>query len=204
MEANSQEFAWANNFGDEYTKRSPGDPESNHALFAEIFEGMDGWINSAVEFGCGTGANLKALEMLGIPDLAGVDINREAILEASRRVPRAQYRLTSVHDWYPPVESWDLAFTKGFLIHIPPDQLPDVYAKIYMASKRWILLCEYYNPVPVEVPYRGQNGMLWKRDFAGDMLERWKDLQLLSYGFSYRRDPYPQDDITWFLMGKPA
>jgi spore coat polysaccharide biosynthesis protein SpsF len=44
---------------------------------------------------------------------------------------------------------------------------------------------------------------LFKRDFAGEMLEQFADLRLIDYGFAYRRDPaFPQDDITWFLMEK--
>jgi spore coat polysaccharide biosynthesis protein SpsF len=42
---------------------------------------------------------------------------------------------------------------------------------------------------------------LFKRDFAGEIMERHPQMQLVDYGFSYRRDPnFPQDDITWFLM----
>lgn len=68
---------------------------------------------------------------------------------------------------------------------------------------RYILIAEYYNPVPVEVSYRGNSGKLFKRDFAGEMLDRYSDLQLLDYGFSYRRDPqFPTDDINWFLLEK--
>jgi len=34
-------------------------------------------------------------------------------------------------------------------------------------------------------------------------MDRHPQLQLVDYGFSYRRDPnFPQDDITWFLMEK--
>jgi spore coat polysaccharide biosynthesis protein SpsF len=55
----------------------------------------------------------------------------------------------------------------------------------------------------VEVPYRGNSGKLFKRDFAGEMLDRYSDLQLLDYGFGYHRDPqFPVDDITWFLLEK--
>ena len=44
---------------------------------------------------------------------------------------------------------------------------------------------------------------LFKRDFAGEILDRHADLQLVDYGFAYRRNPqFPQDDITWFLMEK--
>ena len=41
------------------------------------------------------------------------------------------------------------------------------------------------------------------RDFAGEIMDRHPQLQLVDYGFAYRRDPnFPQDDITWFLMEK--
>jgi hypothetical protein len=64
------------------------------------------------------------------------------------------------------------------------------------------MVCEYYNPVPVAVPYRGNTDRLFKRDFAGEMIDRY-GLRLIDYGFVYRRDGYfPQDDVTWFLMEK--
>jgi len=35
------------------------------------------------------------------------------------------------------------------------------------------------------------------------MLEKYQSLELVDYGFSYRRDKnFPQDDITWFLLKK--
>jgi spore coat polysaccharide biosynthesis protein SpsF len=62
---------------------------------------------------------------------------------------------------------------------------------------------EYYNPSPVSVPYRGHNDRLFKRDFAGEMLNKYPNLKALDYGFVYRRDPnFPLDDVTWFLMEK--
>jgi spore coat polysaccharide biosynthesis protein SpsF len=64
-------------------------------------------------------------------------------------------------------------------------------------------VAEYYNPSPVELSYRGYRGVLFKRDFAGELLDRHNDLRLLDYGFVWKRDPsFPQDDITWFLMAK--
>jgi hypothetical protein len=65
------------------------------------------------------------------------------------------------------------------------------------------LLCEYYNPAPTTVSYRGHNERLFKRDFAGEIMDRHPEMQLVDYGFAYHRDPnFPQDDITWFLMEK--
>jgi spore coat polysaccharide biosynthesis protein SpsF len=97
----------------------------------------------------------------------------------------------------------DISLIKWVLIHINPDMLPTVYEKLYQASSRFIRVGEYYNPSPVAIPYRGHTDRLFKRDFAGEMMERYPDLSLIDYGFVYRRDPaFPQDDITWFLMEK--
>jgi spore coat polysaccharide biosynthesis protein SpsF len=96
-----------------------------------------------------------------------------------------------------------MALIKGVLIHINPDMLSTVYEKLYSASCKYILICEYYNPSPVTINYRGHSDRLFKRDFAGEMLEKYIDLKLVDYGFSYKRDAvFPQDDITWFLMEK--
>jgi spore coat polysaccharide biosynthesis protein SpsF len=55
----------------------------------------------------------------------------------------------------------------------------------------------------VEIPYRGHSGKLFKRDFAGEILDAYSDLNLIDYGFAYHRDNYfKQDDITWFLLEK--
>lgn len=48
--------------------------------------------------------------------------------------------------------------------------------------------------------YRGHARRLFKRDFAGEMIDRY-GLSLVDYGFVYHRDAVsPQDDVTWFLM----
>jgi spore coat polysaccharide biosynthesis protein SpsF len=80
-----------------------------------------------------------------------------------------------------------------------------VYDKLHAATGRYLLVAEYYNPQPVAIPYRGHGDRLFKRDFAGEILERHRGLQLVDYGFAYRRDPqFPQDDITWFLLERKA
>jgi pseudaminic acid biosynthesis-associated methylase len=104
---------------------------------------------------------------------------------------------------YEPARSFDLVLIKGVLIHINPDTLPDVYDKLHQAVGKYLLVAEYYNPSPVAISYRGHSDKLFKRDFAGEIMDRHPDLVLIDYGFAYRRDPnFPQDDITWFLMEK--
>ena len=97
----------------------------------------------------------------------------------------------------------DLSLIKGVLIHVNPEMLSVVYQKLYDSSKKYILIAEYYNSTPVTISYRGHSDRLFKRDFAGEFLDKYPDCQLIDYGFSYRRDvAFPQDDITWFLIKK--
>lgn len=104
---------------------------------------------------------------------------------------------------YQSLDTHDLAFIRGVLIHINPDHLGTVYDAIYASSNRYICVAEYYNPTPVSIPYRGYSEKLFKRDFAGEILDRYPDLRLVTYGFKYRRDPvFDFGDETWFLMEK--
>ena len=81
--------------------------------------------------------------------------------------------------------------------------LDNVYQIIYKHTKKYICIVEYYNPTPVEVVYRGHKDKLFKRDFAGEMLNKYKNLKLVDYGFVYKRDNnFPYDDVNWFLLEK--
>jgi spore coat polysaccharide biosynthesis protein SpsF len=147
--------------------------------------------------------NLKALRLL-YPEinLKGIEINPNAAEQLGRLIDKANVFQCSIFD-FQVEEKFDLALIKGVLIHINPEMLDLVYDKLYKSTTRYILLCEYYNPSPVTIKYRGHDNRLFKRDFAGEMLDKYSDLRLLDYGFTYRRDViFPQDDITWFLLEK--
>ena len=198
-----QEKFWAGEFGLGYMERNQGEKIvlSNLALFAQILKSAPG-IKSIVELGCNIGLNLKALHRIN-PDfsLCGYEINSVAA-EQAKKLGIADIVCSTILDPADDKRTFDLAFTKGVLIHINPDELDKVYANLYTLSRRYIVVCEYYNPVPVTVPYRGNSDRLFKRDFAGEMIDRYR-LRLIDYGFVYHRDGYfPQDDVTWFLMEK--
>lgn len=199
-----QEAFWAGEFGSEYIGRndSPALLAANVSLFARALA-RAGRISTCLELGANVGMNLRALGVLypGIAQRA-IEINPVAAETLARLIGEGNVFRGSILD-YLPQETVDLAFTKGVLIHIHPDMLGAVYEKLYRASRRWILVCEYYNPVPVAIPYRGHAERLYKRDFAGELMDAFPDLALADYGFAYRRDPaHPQDDITWFLLEK--
>lgn len=200
-----QEVFWATDFGNEYVNRnnSPQNVAIVTAIFAKILDRTHG-VSSILELGANIGQNLLAIRNL-IPNsvFSAVEINDNAvdILEkiSNTKVLRGSILTYASAD----LGKHDLTFTSGVMIHINPDHLPQIYTLLYECSTSYILIMEYYNPTPVEITYRGHKQRLFKRDFAGEMLDKYPGLKLVDYGFQYHRDSnFPVDDLTWFLMKK--
>lgn len=201
--ATEQEKFWAGEFGNEYTDRNDGSElvASDIALFSAVLAKASR-IDSILEFGANRGLNLIALKhLLPKVECSAIEINAQAaeVLEGRGFIKVYQQ---SIFDFVPDYTR-DFVLIKGVLIHINPDMLPKVYELLYASSKRYICMAEYYNPTPVEVIYRGHENKLFKRDFAGEMLDKYPDLRLVDYGFAYHRDEnFMHGDFTWFLMEK--
>jgi pseudaminic acid biosynthesis-associated methylase len=198
-----QEEFWVGEFGESYISRNNSQDllASNLTFFSNALKHVTK-ISSCIELGANIGMNLKAIKLL-YPSiqLKGVEINKAAYDQLEVLIGRGAYH-GSIFD-YPVVEPVDLALIKTVLIHINPQFLNEVYEKLYQVAKRYVLICEYYNTTPVAINYRGHSDRLFKRDFAGEMMDRYSDLALVDYGFAYHRvPPFMNDDITWFLMEK--
>ncbi len=198
-----QEKFWAGEFGDAYIERNrrPEQLAAKTALLAKVLAEA-GAIGSVLEFGANVGLNLVALRgLLPGAEFTAVEINHKAA-EELRSFGWLKTHEESVFA-FQQRESADLVLTSGLLIHIHPEKLGEVYRTLHAASRRYICVIEYYNPTPVEVVYRGEKEKLFKRDFAGELLDAYPDLRLCGYGFQYHRDPnFPMDDVSWFLMEK--
>lgn len=199
-----QEKFWAGEFGNQYTIRNKDLKllASNKALFSKILDNTSN-INSVIEFGANIGLNLIAIKsVLPEVELSAIEINEKAIYYLKKVVGEGKVYHKSILDFKPDYKR-DFVFTKGVLIHLNPDVLNQVYDLIFETSDKYICVAEYYNPSPVEVSYRGQKGFLFKRDFAGEILDKYPNIKLIDYGFVYHRDNnFPQDDINWFLLEK--
>jgi pseudaminic acid biosynthesis-associated methylase len=200
---------WRGEFGDAYSSRNRGPAliKSNEALFRRALGPM--FYTSPlkiIEFGANIGLNIHALQRIApfaLCEYTAVEPNAKAA-EELRKINGLNVHETSLQDTDEP---WglghDLSVSKGVCIHIPPEELYRAYGALYRASRRWIFIAEYFNQTPVEIEYRGQRGRLWKRDFAGEMLDMFSDLRVVNYGFAWRKDPVaPQDDLTWVLLEK--
>jgi pseudaminic acid biosynthesis-associated methylase len=199
-----QEEFWAGKFGTDYIQRNTGAAllAANLNFFVKALARARRPAH-CIEFGANIGMNLRALKLL-YPSMEqhAIEINADAVTELSTHVAKDHIFQGSILD-FKPARTYDLVLIKGVLIHINPDALATVYEALHRATGRYLLVCEYYNPSAVAIPYRGHSDRLFKRDFCGEILEKHPDLALVDYGFAYRRDPdFPQDDITWFLMEK--
>lgn len=199
-----QENFWATEFGKEYLNRNNSEKllASNLSFFSKCLKQTSD-LKSCIEIGANIGMNIKALKLL-FPsmDFHAVEINSDAAKILSETLPSKNITNDSILN-YETNNKWDLVLSKGVLIHINPEKINQVYSKLYSLSNRYILLGEYYNPTPVEITYRGHSDRLYKRDFAGEMMDLYPDLVLLDYGFVYKKDRnFSQDDITWFILEK--
>ena len=193
---------WAGDFGNEYIRRNIGIDllAANLALFSHALYRAKG-IKNCIEFGANIGMNLRALSLL-YPEQNqyAIEINPTAVAEISKFLPLGHIFHSSIAE-FESSNTWDLVLIKGVLIHINPDSLPEIYDRLYQATGRYLLVCEYYSQKPEAISYRGHEERLFKRDFCGEILDQYPSLKLVDYGFIYHRDPsFPQDDLTWFLM----
>ncbi|MAM33934.1 MAG: pseudaminic acid biosynthesis-associated methylase [Micavibrio sp.] len=199
-----QENFWAQDFGKNYIDRNSIKDilPAKLKFFSDILPRVGG-VTDIFEFGANIGINLHALHtLLPKANLKALEINPDAVKELRKNDWLKEIQEGSLLEKSFPDQA-DLVLTSGVLIYINPDKLEKAYQNIYDTSRKYILLAEYYNPSPVSITYRGHNDRLFKRDFAGDMLEKFDNLRLIDYGFTYKRDPhFPLDDITWFLMEK--
>jgi len=195
-----QERLWAGPFGDDYTARNLRAPENDIALFRKIFGRMRWRPWSVIELGAGSGSNLAAIKAIDHEiELTGLEINPKALANLAQVADEA---IEGSLLRFEPERTWSTAMTKGVLIHIAPEDLPAAYRCLYRCAARYVVMAEYYNPTPQQIQYRGYSRALWRRDFAGEFMAQYPDFHLVDYGFVYHGDPFPQDDITWFLMEK--
>ncbi len=175
-----QEGFWAGEFGTEYIQRNQGKAvlSSNLNFFAKALNVAHG-LKSCIEFGANIGMNLRALKLL-YPDIDAhaIEINADAARHLGGFFSSDQIYHQSILD-FEPKRQWDLTLIKGVLIHINPECLPLVYDKLVASCSRYLLVAEYYNPVPVTVSYRGHSDRLFKRDFAGEIMDRHPQMKSL-------------------------
>lgn len=207
MKQNSQLKFWISANGDNYIKRNLESSEKIEAgvkAYKKIFNNID--VSSALEIGSNIGSNLLIISKIfkGKIDLYAVEPNRKALAysTARRDIKLSGSWRTDASNIPLGDNSMDLVFTSGVLIHIAPQNLLRATEEIVRVSKHYILCIEYFSHQPVEIPYRGRKGFLFKRDFGSFYLDNFPNLRIVDYGFFWQRDLPIFDNLNWWLLEK--
>ncbi|MBM3157605.1 MAG: methyltransferase domain-containing protein [Chloroflexi bacterium] len=199
--------AWTGQFGDEYVNRNDyadWKMEPGTEAFRRILGGLD--IESVLEVGSNIGLNLLFINALfkGSVKLYAVEPNPKAFdkLVSQTRMKLEKAWNCDAFQLPLPDSSIDLVFTAGVLIHIASDDLGRATGEIVRVARKYVLCIEYFSHTPVEVPYRGQMGLLFKRDFGAFYLDRFPLLKCVNYGFLWQREFRIFDNLNWWLFEK--
>ena len=197
---NRLEALWGGQFGDQYSERNDNPFADREPFWKHVLELAE--VKSVLEIGCNVGTNLQWISRhLPGGRLSGIDINRSALEKARQKLPDAELLQGSAADLPFPDEHFDLVFTAGVLIHLSSETLPAVMAEAVRCSKRYVLCGEYFAEERTEIPYRDQEGALFKDNFGRRYLDSFPALKLVETGFLAKtKDGW--DDITYWLFEK--
>lgn len=201
---NEQQKFWANIYADEYIKKNTHfDRDLGIAAWKKLLAKM-GPVDSILECGCNIGRNIDFLnEVQPLASKSIIEIGKTAFEFTTSRYELAHAFNGAIEDANFKLESFNLVFTIGVLIHIHPDNLLKNMEKIYKLSSEYILMGEYFNRTPVMLEYQGQKDKLFKRDFGKLFIENFP-VELVDYGFLWGHlyDKAGFDDTTWWLFKK--
>jgi pseudaminic acid biosynthesis-associated methylase len=198
---------WKGSFGDAYVDRNPADEarlRASTAMWSRVLDVMAGDPpRSILEVGANVGANLAAMARLTGAELHALEPNDKARAELARRAVVPAARIHAGIGQAIPLDDGavDMCFTCGVMIHVAPADLPAMMAEMYRVTRKYIVCIEYFADQPEEKSYRGHAGLLFKRDFGGEWLDRHPALVTMDYGFNWRRVT-GLDNTTWWVFRK--
>jgi pseudaminic acid biosynthesis-associated methylase len=201
-----QERFWRDIYAKEYIKRNNSfDLDSGIKAWSEMVKNLEP-ISSILECGCNIGRNIAVLNHL-FPSA------QKSIIEIS---PDAFELVTSTYNFSNPLncaiseadfqgDQFDLVFTAGVLIHISPENLLLNLRKIYSFSKKYVIFCEMFSRTPKTVTYRGEDDLLFTRDYGRFFLENFA-VRVVDYGFLWGHyyDSAGFDDAHFWVFEKTA
>lgn len=197
-EAQRLEQLWAGDFGNDYVDRNLAAYERRGEFWLPLIDELAP--DNVLEIGCNVGGNLQWIAQRVDPSrIVGIDVNAKALRMLEERVPGVRAMHAPARDLPFGDRSIDLVFTMGVLIHQPNETLEKVMSEMVRVSRRYVFCAEYYDAETVEVPYRGHEGALFRRDYGGLFQELFPtELTLIGEGYLGEDDGYDRD--TWWLF----
>ncbi len=146
-----------------------------------------------LEAGCGFGRNLQFLIGQGIDPkkLTGIDFS-SPLLQKARQTLSSAVKLNQGKLQRLPYKKnqFDLVFTHGVLMHLPPSQIKTALGELIRITRSWLILIEEVTPGsnPCKI-----NSFTWSHDYVG--LINQYNLKILDQ----RQDKY---HLIWLWLKK--
>jgi len=212
MEKQSKQMEhWSGEFGKSYTDRNPQTFAEMDALHVREFGVSRSALNEEflgeldrssriLEVGANVGAQLLGLQAMGFERLYGIELQPYAVEKSKANTQGINLIQGSAFDIPFKDGYFDLVYTSGVLIHLSPEDIGVALDEIIRCTRAFVWGWEYYAPEYTAVPYRGNNELLWKTDFAQLYLRRCPALRLVRE----RRVKYLANDNidSMFLLRK--
>jgi pseudaminic acid biosynthesis-associated methylase len=190
---------WKGDFGKEYTDRNSHSAQDWDAFYTKTWGKTKIEMNTAflgdlprdikiLEVGCNTGMQLNGLQRMGFENIYGIELQPYAAEQAKKYTKNINVICGSGFDLPFKDSYFDVVCTNGVLIHISPDDLPKIMGEMYRCSKKYIWGFEYYAEQVQDINYRGNEGFLWKADYAALFMKQFPDLKLV------KKEMYPYVD----------
>ena len=124
--------------------------------------GLFDW-HRILEVGCGYGRILKRIrEAFPKAQITGLDISIEQIKNAKELLRDVEFSVQDIYNGIPFKDKhFDVVFTSEFMMHVPPENLQDVYNELKRAGKR-VFMMEYQDTKNFSKEYKPCN---WNHDF---------------------------------------
>lgn len=197
----TQQF-WSGEGGEKYHARNRVKWWERRKIWAGILSATSA--RSVFEGGCGAGFNLTAIKAEQPQvEVHGCDLNEVAIRQAwaaglSNVRQDSIVDALSLYGMGSAVPLYELCMTVGVLIHVPPEALESTMRLMIDASAQYVLSIEYHAEQEEAIVYRGQEGLLWRRNYGG----LYQDLGLKPV-FSGTVGPADGfDNCNWALLSK--
>ena len=198
MNTKQEEF-WSGEFGKEYSDRNTWDLDEYDDFYkaewgttrTEMNEKFIGHLPKDIkilEVGCNVGMQLMLLQKMGYSNLYGIELQQYAVEKAKEKSKGINIIQGTGFDLPFKDNYFDVVVTNGVLIHISPDDHSKIMNEMIRCSKKYIWGFEYYSPELKTLNYRGNEGYLWKADFAKIFLSMspgLKEIKREYYKYTY-------------------
>jgi len=211
LETNQMKF-WTGDFGKNYTDRNPNTGKQVEEYCINTYGVSRTEMNTEflinfpkdiriLEVGCNVGAQLQTLQNMGYNNLYGIELQWYAVEKAKTLTKNINIIQGSGFDIPFKDNYFDLVYTSGVLIHINPNDLSVIFNEIARCSNKYIWGFEYFSEEVESINYRGNEGFLWKADYAKLFTNKVNNTKIIKQKkFEYLQDKKLTDNM--FLISK--